>query len=444
MSLLKQVPSAVAASIEAIHQKDGTKFINAFSKNVIMIDEGKQHNGQSKIAEWFQEALVSHGASVDVKKASVNGNRVVLDLMMDGDFVADYKITEPFQLYFEFVLENQLITSLMITDWDSSQPSMKAVWANRGNLEDPVSSIRFAPRPQQTPPPGWVKVKMQAVGLNYHDVFSARGLGMYPLKFPLILGCEGAGVLEDGTEVLLYPAMGDPDFKGDETLDPKRNVFSEQTNGTLAEYVIAPRRNVVPRPQGLSAVDASVLGVAWLTAYRMLFTKSGLRAGQTMLVQGSSGGVTTALIQLGAAAGIRVWCTGRTAEKRELGLRLGAEKAFTSGEELPEKADAVFDTSGEVSWPHSMASVKIGGVVVTCGGHSGRIAPTELMSIVIQQLNIKGSYLGTLQEFRDLISFVVAKDIKPHVGLVLPMEQADVGFRNMIDGKTEGKIVITV
>jgi hypothetical protein len=141
-------PSAVATSIEAIHQKDGTKFINAFSQNVIMIDEGKQHNGQNKISEWFQEALVSHGASVDVKKASVDDNRVVLDLMMDGDFVADYNIAEPFQLYFEFVLENQLIISLMITDWDSSQSSMKAVWTNRGNLEDPVSSVRVAPPPR--------------------------------------------------------------------------------------------------------------------------------------------------------------------------------------------------------------------------------------------------------------------------------------------------------
>ncbi|TVY88817.1 putative zinc-type alcohol dehydrogenase-like protein [Lachnellula willkommii] len=444
MSLLSQIPFSVAASVEAINQKDGTKFINAFSQKVIMVDEGKQHNGQDKPAEWFEEALVSHGASVDVKKASVSDKCVVLDVMMDGDYVASHNITEPFQLYFAFVLENNLVTSLMITDWDSFQPSMKAVWANRANLEDPVSSVRISPRPQQMAPPGWIKVKMQAVGLNYHDVFNARGLGMHSLKFPHILGCEGAGVLEDGTEVLLYPAMGDSDFEGDETVDPKRNIFSEQTNGTLAEYVIAPHRNVVHRPQELSAVEASVLGVAWLTAYRMLFTKSGLRAGQTMLVQGSSGGVTTALIQLGAAAGMRVWCTGRSPEKRELGLRLGAEKAYTSGEQIPEKAAAVFDTSGEVTWSHSMASVKPGGTVVTCGVHSGRTVPTELMSIMIQELNIKGSHLGTFQEFRDLIHFVVARGIKPHIGLVLPIEKADVGFRNMIDGKTEGKIVITV
>jgi len=444
MSLLKQVPSAVATTIDGINQKDASKIVNAFSKNAIMIDEGKTHTGQEVIAEWAQSALISHGASVEVKNISSSGNRVVLDLMMDGDFVADYGISEPFQLFFEYTVENQLITSLMITDWDSSHPSMKAVWANRASLEDPVSSIRVAPRPQQSPPPGWVKVKMQAVGLNYHDVFSARGLGMHPIKFPLVLGCEGAGVLENGTEVLLYPAMGDPDFKGDETLDPQRNVFSEIANGTLAEYVIAPRRNIVPRPKELSVIEGSVLGIAWLTAYRMLFTRSGLRAGQTMLVQGSSGGVTTALIQLGAAAGMRVWCTGRTVEKRELGLRLGAEKAFTSGEELPEKADAVFDTSGEVTWSHTLASVKTGGSVVFCGGHSGRTAPTDLMAIVINQIDIKGSYLGTLQEFRDLISFVVAKGIKPLIGLVIPMEEANAGFQKMIDGETAGKIVVTI
>jgi NADPH:quinone reductase-like Zn-dependent oxidoreductase len=265
---------------------------------------------------------------------------------------------------------------------------------------------------------------------------------MHRLAFPLVLGCEGAGILENGTEVLLYPCMGSPDFKGDETLDPKRNVFSELTNGTLAEYVNAPRRNVIIRPKGMGVETAAVLGVAWLTAYRMLVTKSGLKAGQTMLVQGSSGGVTTALIQLGAAAGMRVWCTGRTAAKRELGLKLGAERAFEAGAELPEKVDAVFDASGEVTWEHSMNSVKTGGTIVTCGGHSGRTVPVDISRVFVEQINIRGSYLGNLQEFQDLIAFVVAKSIKPHIGLVVPMEQANVGFQKMLSGETEGKIVV--
>ncbi|KAF4626678.1 hypothetical protein G7Y89_g11480 [Cudoniella acicularis] len=444
MPPLSRVPPVVASAIYAINEKDNDKFVAAFSKSAIMYDEGKQHLGPVEIGEWCLHGLIEHNASIDVKTATKSGTRTILYLIMDGDFVADYGITEPFPLYFEFAVQDDKIQSLMITDWDSSQPSMRALWVNNGCLEDPISSIRIAPRPQQNPPPGWVKIQMEAVSLNYHDIFTMRGLGMHPLTFPLIVGCEGAGVLEDGTEVLLYPAMGDQNYKGDETLDPKRHVFSELTNGTLAEFCIAPLRNVVKRPKLLSAIDASVLGIAWLTAYRMLFTKSSLRAGQTMLVQGSSGGVTTALIQLGSAAGMRVWCTGRTAEKRDLGVRLGAEEAFAAGEELPEKVDVVFDTSGDVTWSHSMASVKTGGTIVTCGAHSGRTFPADLGYIFVNQLNIRGSYLGTLQEFKDLIAFVVSKGIKPHIGLVLPLEEADIGFQRMIEGKTDGKIVVTI
>ncbi|KAH6682994.1 hypothetical protein B0J14DRAFT_574815 [Halenospora varia] len=444
MPRLSNAAPSVATAVRAINKRDITQFISTFADNAILIDEGRKHAGITEIQEWCQKGLIDHNASVDVKKVSEIENQTVLYLIMDGDFVADYGITEPFPLYFEFILfEDGKIQSLMITDWDSSKPSMKAVWANHGDIEDPISTIRIAPRPQQIPPPGWIRVKMQAVGLNYHDIFSLRGMGMYSLAFPLILGCEGAGVLEDGTEVLLYPAMGDSNYRGDETLDPKRHVFSELTNGTLAEYVIAPQRNVILKPKSLSAINASVLGVAWLTAYRMLFTKSGLRAGQIMLVQGSSGGVTTALIQLGSAAGMRVWCTGRTAEKRELALRLGAEKVFEAGEQLLQKADAVFDTSGDLTWEHSVASVTTGGTIVTCGGHSGVLPPIDLRTVFVNQINIRGSYLGTSEEFRDLIAFVVTKNIKPHIGLILPFDQADIGFQRMVDGKTDGKIVVT-
>jgi D-arabinose 1-dehydrogenase-like Zn-dependent alcohol dehydrogenase len=111
---------------------------------------------------------------------------------------------------------------------------------------------------------------------------------------------------------------------------------------------------------------------------------------------------------------------------------------------LQEKVDAVFDTSGEVTWEHSVNSVKAGGTVVTCGGHSGSSIPLNVQKVFVEQLNIRGSYLGTLQEFKDLISFVVAKAIVPHVGHVLPLREADVGFRAMLEGKTAGKIVVTL
>ena len=444
MSFPASLPKAVTAVLESINSKSSTDFCTTFLSDGIIIDEGRTFKGHSSIEAFCKNAFISHSASVIFKNANQVGEHIIIQVTMDGDFVADYGITEPFTLYFNFHLHSHNINSLLITPWDSSNPTMTAVYVDKGNIDDPISAIKTAPRLQPTPQEGWVRVKMLAVGLNYHDIFTMRGLGMRTPKFPLILGCEGAGVLDDGTEVLLYPAMGNPNFKGDETLDPDRHVLSEQTDGTLAEYVNVPLRNVVPKPKGLETISAAVLGIAWLTAYRMLFTKSGLRAGQTVLVQGSSGGVSTALIQMGSAAGMRVWCTGRTQEKRGLGLRLGAERAFESGEELEEKVDAVFDTSGEVTWEHSVNSVKAGGTVVTCGGHSGSSIPLNIQKVFVEQLSIRGSYLGTLQEFKDLISFVVAKTIVPHVGLVLPLSEADVGFRAMLEGKTAGKIVVTL
>ncbi|PMD44828.1 NAD(P)-binding protein [Hyaloscypha variabilis F] len=444
MTFPTSLPTKITAALEAINNRDSNRFYTSFSSNATIIDEGKTLKGHASIKDFCNKAFISHSASIIFENVIQVKDHTIVQVTMDGDFVADYGITEPFTLYFNFHLQDASITSLLITPWDSSKLTMTAVYVDKANIDNPISTIKIAPRLQPIPQEGWVKVKMLVVGLNYHDIFTMRGLGMRAPKFPLILGCEGAGVLEDGTEVLLYPAMGNPDFNGEETLDPDRHVLSEQVNGTMAEYVVVPQRNVVPKPKELATVSAAVLGIAWLTAYRMLFTKSGLRAGQTMLVQGSSGGVTTALVQLGSAAGMRVWCMGRTQEKRELGLKLGAERAFESGEKLPEKVDAVFDTSGELTWAHSIDSVKAGGSVVTCGSHSGGSIPMEFEKVFVEQLNIRGSYLGTLQEFKDLISFVMEKSIVPHVGRVLPLSEVDVGFQAMIDGKTAGKIVVTI
>src|SRR3954469_3197952 len=153
---------------------------------------------------------------------------------------------------------------------------------------------------------------------------------------PMILGTDAAGLDEDGNEVVVHGVVATPGWTGDETLDPKRTLFSELHQGTMAERVAVPRRNVVPKPAELSFAEAACLPTAWLTAYRMLFVKSGLRPGQTVLVQGASGGVATALVVLGSKAGYRVWVTGRSEEKRQAALALGAEQAFESRARVPE------------------------------------------------------------------------------------------------------------
>jgi NADPH:quinone reductase-like Zn-dependent oxidoreductase len=320
---------------------------------------------------------------------------------------------------------------------------MFAVYAAEPNADAPLDPLTVGERPEPEVPDGWVAVTVTAASLNMHDIWTLRGVGIKPDQFPMILGCDGAGTLPDGTEVVLHSVIGDPAWDGDETLDPKRTLLTEKHQGTFAETVVVPTRNVVPKPAGLTPVQASVMGTAWLTAYRMLFTKSGLRPGQTMLVQGASGGVSTALVQLGRAAGMRVWVTGRSEGKRAVAERLGAHATFPSGERLPERVDAVFETVGDATWSHSMRALKPGGVIVVSGSTSGPNPGADLQRLFFLQLRVIGSTMGTRQELVDLLRFVDNAGISPEIGLELPMDRAEEGVRAMLDGDTAGKIVLT-
>ena len=318
---------------------------------------------------------------------------------------------------------------------------MFAVYAAEPSPQDPIAALRVGERPDPEVPEGWVKVAVKAASLNMHDLWTLRGVGIKPERFPMILGCDGAGVLEDGTEVVLHSVIGDPDWSGDETLDPRRTLLTEKHQGTFADYVVVPKRNALPKPAGLSFAEAACMGTAWLTAYRMLFVNSGLRPGQTMLVQGASGGVSTALVQLGRAAGFRVWVTGRTEEKRALAESLGAHGTFESGARLPERVDAVFETVGKATWSHSMKALKPGGTLVISGATSGDASAAELPRLFFLQLRVVGSTMGTREELGDLLSFCDLTGLRPQIGAELPFERAEEGLRAMLDGETAGKIV---
>jgi NADPH:quinone reductase-like Zn-dependent oxidoreductase len=320
---------------------------------------------------------------------------------------------------------------------------MFAVYAARPDAADPLASLVVGEQPDPSPRPGWTAVRVAAASLNMHDVWTLRGVGISEDQFPMILGCDGAGTLEDGTEVVIHSIVNAPDWRGDETLDPKRTLLTEKFPGTFADVVLVPAGNAVPKPPGLSMVHAAVMGTAWLTAYRMLFVKSGIRPGQRMLVQGASGGVSTALIQLGRAAGLTVWVTGRSDDKRALAERLGAHDTFATGERLPDRVDAVFETVGEATWKHSMRSVRPGGTVVCSGATSGSDPGAELQRLFFLQIRVEGSTMGTRHELADLLAFVQQAGIEPQVGQVLPMEKAAEGVAAMVAGDTSGKIVFT-
>ena len=201
----------------------------------------------------------------------------------------------------------------------ASVAGMFAVYAESFSTEDPLSGLVVGERPEPEVPDGWTTVEVRAASLNHHDLFSLRGVGLKEEQLPMILGTDAAGIDEDGNEVVVHGVISDPSWTGDETFDPRRSLLSERYQGAMAERVAVPRRNVVPKPASLSFAEAACLPTAWLTAYRMLFTRGVLRPGETVLVQGAGGGVATAAIVLARAAGLRVLVTSRDEGKRAQG-----------------------------------------------------------------------------------------------------------------------------
>jgi NADPH:quinone reductase-like Zn-dependent oxidoreductase len=321
---------------------------------------------------------------------------------------------------------------------------MLAAYVTATSPEDPLSALRVGERPAPEVPDGWARVRLKAVSLNHHDLWSLRGVGLPDERLPMILGCDGAGIDDDGNEVVLHTVIGDPAWSGDETLDPKRSLLSERFQGTLADEVVVPKRNLVPKPAELSWEDAACLSTAWLTAYRMLFTQVQLGPGSTVLVQGAGGGVSTAVIALGKAAGLRVWATSRDEAKRARAVELGADQAFEPGARLPERVDAVMETVGAATWSHSLRSLRPGGTVVISGATSGpNPKATELNRIFFLQLRILGSTMGTRDELQRLTRFLVGSGVRPVIDTVLPLEEAQKGFERMESGDLMGKIVFT-
>ncbi len=321
---------------------------------------------------------------------------------------------------------------------------MFAVYAESFSSDDPLAGLVVGERPDPDVPSGWTTVAVKAASLNHHDLWSLRGVGLREDALPMILGCDAAGLDEDGNEVLVHGVVSAPGWTGDETLDPGRSLLSERYQGTFAERVAVPAGNVVPKPASLSFEEAACLPTAWLTAYRMLFVQGDLKPGATVLVQGAGGGVSTALITLARAGGLRVLATSRDEAKRARALELGAHDVFESGARLPVRVDAVMETVGKATWSHSVKSLRPGGRIVISGTTSGPdVDSAELTRVFFLQLSVIGSTMGTRQELAQLVAMLDATGARPLIDRTLPMEQARDGFAAMAAGDLFGKIVFT-
>jgi NADPH:quinone reductase-like Zn-dependent oxidoreductase len=320
-----------------------------------------------------------------------------------------------------------------------------AAYAARLSADDPLSGLEVGERPDPVVPAGWVTVQVKAASLNHHDLWALRGQALAADQLPMILGGDAAGVDDEGNDVVVHSVIGDPDAgRGDETYDPKRSLLSERHPGTFAERVAVPRRNLLAKPAELSFAEAACLPTAWLTAYKMLFSRSGTKPGDTVLVQGAGGGVATAAIALARAAGLQVWATSRSDEKRKRAVDLGAHAVFEAGARLPGRVDAVLDSVGEATWDHSIRSTRPGGRVVVCGGTSGLTVQTQLARIFFTQVDVLGSTMGSRTELEQLLGFLVASGVRPQIDSELPLARAAEGFERMAQGELFGKVVFTI
>jgi NADPH:quinone reductase-like Zn-dependent oxidoreductase len=347
---------------------------------------------------------------------------------------------------------------------------MRALYAAKIGGDTPLANLEYGERPTPQPGPDEVRLKVRAATLNHHDYWTLRGVVGYPITPPRILGCDVAGTVEAyggqpsegahpvGADVAVYSVRSCGQCRGclsgDLMLCRSFTMLSDgDREGSFADYVIVPVSAVLPKPKDLSFAQTAALGVTYLTAYRMLFTKAHLRPGDTALVQGAGGGLATAAIQLASHAGIRIIASSRSEAKLEFAKKLGANDVVLAGKDAAKAifkltggdgVDAVMESVGEPTWGTSMRAVRQGGIVVVAGATGGPNPPADLSRVFWRQITIAGSSMGTPGEFAALLRFVEFTGIKPVIEDEFPLEQGIKAFERMAAGEVQGKLALAV
>lgn len=328
--------------------------------------------------------------------------------------------------------------------------------------------VEVGERPLPVRGPGEVLVRLKAATFNRVDLYMRDSGAGITHRLPQIMGLDGAGIVEevDASETLLAPGMpvvvhpgiacGRCEFceRGESVLCSAIAYLGEHRDGTLAEYVCLPARNVFPMPDGLDFAEAAALGVNHLTAWRMLFTKAQLKPWETVLIFGVGGGVSLAALQLAKLAGSRTIVTSRDDAKLRRALALGADHAIngTTGDVAREVmaltggrgVDVVIENVGQAVWGSALKSLVRGGRIVTCGATSGDQPPADLRRVFIRQLQIFGSTLGDLDEFRQLLALVGRSGLRPVISSTYPIDAVHAALDELERGAQFGKIAISI
>ncbi len=328
-----------------------------------------------------------------------------------------------------------------------------------------VLELRTLPLPE--PGPLEVRVRTRAVALNHLDVWVRKGWRGLELTFPHVVGADAAGRVEalgegvDDLEIGEAVVLSAGHFcgrcfacvSGRENLCPKFHLFGEHRSGCAAEAFVAPRRNLLRKPEGLSFESAAAVGVSTLTAWHMLTARARLKKGETVLVHGASSGVGCAAIQIARHRGARVIASTSTAEKVARAKALGAHEVIHHVDEdlrtrlkalAPEGVEVVFEHTGEKTWKASLRALALGGRLVTCGATTGPAAAIDLRVLFSRQIDLLGSTMGTPAELATCLELAEQGPLAPVIDRVIPLEEIASGYRALEDARHHGKIVVEV
>ena len=296
---------------------------------------------------------------------------------------------------------------------------------------------------------GYSIIKLKAAALNHRDVWIQKG--MYAgIKYPSILGSDGAGIDEKGKAVIINPTINWGDNPKAQGKDFR--ILGLPDEGTFAEYLRIETANVIPKPKHLTFEQAAALPLAGLTAYRALFTKCVAKAGDTVLISGVGGGVALFALQFAVAAGCEVWVTSGSDEKIERAKTMGAKGGFNYKTEGWAKAataqtggfDVVIDSAAGAGFADLVKICRAAARICFFGGTAGAITGVSPQIVFYKQISIFGSMMGTADEFSKMAKFVTKHKIVPVVDAVFDLKDGNEALKRMDEGKQFGKIVLKI
>jgi NADPH:quinone reductase-like Zn-dependent oxidoreductase len=331
-----------------------------------------------------------------------------------------------------------------------------------------MDAVVVGERPEAQRQRGQVRVRLHAATVNRVDLYMRDSGAGITHTLPLILGVDGAGVIDEtdddeplrrrGERVLLYSNLycGRCEFcqRGDVVLCASAKILGEHVDGCFAQSVCVPAANALPIPEALDFAAAAALGVNHLTAWRMLFTQARLQPWETVLIFGIGGGVSLAALQLAKAIGATTIVTSRDPGKLQRALALGADQGIDSSvEDVSKRAlaltggrgvDVVIENVGAAVWGSALKSLVRGGRIVTCGATSGDQPGADLRRLFIRQLQVYGSTIGNPGELRQLIAFVQRHAIKPVIDARYALAEVPAALARLESGAQFGKLVIEI